>query len=195
MQISFPVPDAYMSGENGSDNANVNNDEDRYSKNTTTPTSQNATPTSQTHVSRLRLNSDNYDDSTEPRKIRPLSEMYNEMEEIELDEELYLMAIEEPANYKQAIKDSNWKQALRREINSIKENKTWELTTLPPRQKVIGLKWIFKLKKDANGKVTKHKARLVAKGYVQEYGIDFEEIFAPVTRLETVRLLLALSAK
>ncbi|KAL8088343.1 hypothetical protein AgCh_038208 [Apium graveolens] len=61
--------------------------------------------------------------------------------------------------------------------------------------KVINLKWIYKLKKDADGKVVKHKARLVAKGYVQERGVDFDEIFAPVTLLETVRLLLALAVK
>ncbi|XP_074361377.1 uncharacterized protein LOC141701646 [Apium graveolens] len=60
---------------------------------------------------------------------------------------------------------------------------------------VIGLKWVFKLKKDADENITKHKVRLVAKGYVQQHGIDYEEVFAPVTRLETVRLLLALAAK
>lgn len=60
--------------------------------------------------------------------------------------------------------------------------------------KPIGLKWVFKLKKNANGEVVKHKARLVAKGYVQKKGIDFEEVFAPVTRLDTVRLILALAA-
>ena len=69
------------------------------------------------------------------------------------------------------------------------------MTKLPDGHKVIDLKWIFKLKRDSSGKVTKHKARLVAKGYVQEHGIDCEEGFAPVTRMETVRLLLALAAK
>lgn len=56
-------------------------------------------------------------------------------------------------------------------------------------------KWVFKLKKNADGDVVTYKARLVAKGYVQQYDIDYEEVFAPVTRLETVRLLLALAAK
>lgn len=66
---------------------------------------------------------------------------------------------------------------------------------IPAGQKAIGLKWIFKLKRDADGRIVKHKARIVAKGYVQEHGIDFKEIYAPVTRLETVRLLLALAAR
>lgn len=66
---------------------------------------------------------------------------------------------------------------------------------LPPGHKTVGLKWVFKVKKDTDGKIIKHKARIVTKGYVQKHGIDFEEVFAPVTRLETVRLLLALEAK
>lgn len=69
------------------------------------------------------------------------------------------------------------------------------LTELPEGHKVIDLKWIYKLKRDAGGKVVKHKARLVARGFVQKHGIDYEESFAPVTRLETVGLLLALAAK
>nr|GEW80631.1 ribonuclease H-like domain, reverse transcriptase, RNA-dependent DNA polymerase [Tanacetum cinerariifolium] len=66
-------------------------------------------------------------------------------------------------------------------------NNTWILTSLTPGHKAIGLKWVFKTKKDADGKIIKHKARLVAKGYIQEHGIDFEEVFAPVARMETIR--------
>ncbi|GJX72852.1 ribonuclease H-like domain, reverse transcriptase, RNA-dependent DNA polymerase [Tanacetum coccineum] len=80
------------------------------------------------------------------------------------------------------------------ELDSINRNNTWELTTLPKGHKAIGLKWVFKTKKDANGNIVKHKARLVAKGYIQEHGIDFEEVFAPVARMETIRLLLAIAA-
>ncbi|GJS96809.1 zinc finger, CCHC-type containing protein [Tanacetum coccineum] len=80
------------------------------------------------------------------------------------------------------------------ELDSINKNNTWTLTTLPPNQKAIGLKWVFKTKRDAKGNIIKYKARLVAKGYVQEQGIDFDEVFAPVARIETVRLILALAA-
>ncbi|PWA73649.1 ribonuclease H-like domain, Reverse transcriptase, RNA-dependent DNA polymerase [Artemisia annua] len=80
------------------------------------------------------------------------------------------------------------------ELDSINKNNTWTLTTLPEKQKAIGLKWVYKTKRDAQGKIIKHKARLVAKGYVQEQGIDFDEVFAPVARIETVRLILALAA-
>ncbi|GJV36690.1 ribonuclease H-like domain, reverse transcriptase, RNA-dependent DNA polymerase [Tanacetum coccineum] len=71
-------------------------------------------------------------------------------------------------------------EAMKTELDSINRNNTWELTTLPTGHKAIGLKWIFKTKKDANGDIIKHKARLVAKGYIQQHGIDFKEVFAPV---------------
>lgn len=65
---------------------------------------------------------------------------------------------------------------------------------LPPGSKAIGLKWVFKLKRNSDGSISKHKARLVAKGYVHKYGVDFEEVFAPVARIETIRLLINLAA-
>lgn len=81
------------------------------------------------------------------------------------------------------------------EMHSIDENNTWSLVDLPPGQRPIGLKWVYKLKKDAAGNVVKHKACLVAKGYVQRAGVDFDEVFAPVARLDSVRLLMAIAAQ
>jgi hypothetical protein len=66
---------------------------------------------------------------------------------------------------------------------------------LPRDHKAIGLKWVFKVKRDPTGKIVKYRARLVAKGYAQVYGIDYDEVFAPIARLETVRLLLSLAAQ
>jgi len=68
------------------------------------------------------------------------------------------------------------------------------LTTLPSNQKGIGFKWVYKIKRTAEDEVSRYKARLVAKGYKQKYGIDHEEVFAPVARLDTVRLLITLAA-
>jgi len=81
------------------------------------------------------------------------------------------------------------------EMQAIENNKTWDVADLPAKQKAIGLKWVFKVKKDPTGNIVKHKARLVAKGYAQRQGVDFDEVFAPVARIETVRVLLALAAQ
>ena len=74
------------------------------------------------------------------------------------------------------------------------KNKTWDLINLPAGAKAIGLKWIFKVKRNSDGSINKYKARLVAKGYIQRHGIDFDEVFAPVARIETVRFILSLAA-
>jgi hypothetical protein len=83
---------------------------------------------------------------------------------------------------------------MREEIKAIEDNNTWFLTELPAGAREIGLKWVFKVKKDEQGNVLRHKARLVVKGYAQRQGLDYEEVFAPVARLEAIRLLLALDA-
>jgi hypothetical protein len=80
------------------------------------------------------------------------------------------------------------------EMMAIKANGTWELVNASASQSLIGLKWVFKTKKDASGIIIKHKVHLVAKGYVQQPGIDFDEVFPPVVRLETVRMLLVYAA-
>ena len=81
------------------------------------------------------------------------------------------------------------------EIKAIEKNDTWELAALPKGHKPIGVKWVYKIKKNVKGEVEKHKARLVAKGYSQKDGIDYDEVFAPVARLETVRLIISLRAQ
>lgn len=130
------------------------------------------------------------------RRYRGLTDIYNETQEVELgDDELLLTGVDEPTSYSNAKLDHAWRKAMKNEIDAVERNNTWKLTELPPGQKAIGLKWVFKLKKDTNGNVIKHKARIVAKGYVQKQGRDFDEIFAPVARIETVRILLALAAK
>ena len=81
------------------------------------------------------------------------------------------------------------------EIKAIKKNDTWKLASLPKGHKAIGVKWVYKVKKNAKGVVERYKARLVAKGYIQRAGIDYEEVFAPLARLETVRLIISLATQ
>lgn len=78
-------------------------------------------------------------------------------------------------------------------MRSIEENQTWSLTDLPKGRRAIGLKWVYKVKKDSQGAVVKHKAQLVVKCYVQKQGVHYEEVFAPVARMETVHVLILLA--
>ena len=104
-----------------------------------------------------------------------------------------LIAESEPITFEEAARDGHWWQAMDEEIDSIKRNNTWELVELPLNKKPIALKWIYKVKVNANGEIVRHKARLVAKGFLQKAGIDYGEVYALVARIETVRLMVALA--
>jgi hypothetical protein len=96
--------------------------------------------------------------------------------------------------YDEAVKDIKWRKAMDAEIQAIEKNNTWELVALPKGMKKIGVKWVFKTKLNEKGEVDKHKARLVVKGYAQRQGIDYSEVFSPVARWDTIRMLLSLAA-
>jgi hypothetical protein len=82
---------------------------------------------------------------------------------------------------------------MQEELNNSKRNEVWSLVPRP-KQNVVGTKWVFRNKQDEHGVVTRNKARLVAKGYAQVAGLDFEETFSPVARLESIQILLAYAA-
>ncbi|XP_035843200.1 uncharacterized protein LOC118490096 [Helianthus annuus] len=145
-----------------------------------------------THNTTDSVASSTYDD-TPFQGFRSLDDVYDSTVQIEDSGELFLID-DEPASYKEAVAISEWKTAMKSEIESIERNKTWSLVQLPAGHKAIGLKWVFKLKKDMDGNITKHKTRLVVKGYAQRKGVDFGDVFAPVARMETIRLLLAMAA-
>jgi hypothetical protein len=98
---------------------------------------------------------------------------------------------EEPTSFQEAQGHECWHKAMLYEMMTIEANGTWELAEAPAGHRPIGLKRVFKMKKNAVGIITKHKVRLITKGYVQQQGVDFDEVFASVMRLESVRLLLA----
>jgi hypothetical protein len=83
---------------------------------------------------------------------------------------------------------------MEQEFKAVEQNRTWELVPLPADHRPITLKWVYKLKKDELGAVIKHKARLVVRGFVQQEGVDYDDAFGPVARMESVRVLLALAA-
>ena len=85
-------------------------------------------------------------------------------------------------------------EAMQDEMSSLKKNNTYELVELPKGRKVFKNKWVFKLKRDDSGKLIKHKARLVVKGFAHMKGIDFDEIFSPVVKMTSIRVVLRLAA-
>jgi hypothetical protein len=100
-----------------------------------------------------------------------------------------------PADFEEAKMDQNWIVAMKEELFMIERNKTWELVDQPQNRKVIGVKWVYRTKLNADGSINKHKARLVVKGYAQIFSVDYSDTFAPVARLDTIRLLLAVAAQ
>ncbi|KFK29521.1 hypothetical protein AALP_AA7G145400 [Arabis alpina] len=102
----------------------------------------------------------------------------------------------EPKRYYDAVKEDVWRCAMTHEVVALEENYTWDIVSLPPGKVVIGSKWVYKIKYNADGKIERHKARLVVLGNKQIEGEDFDETFAPVVKMSTVRGLLSLvSAK
>ncbi|KAK1619838.1 hypothetical protein QYE76_025355 [Lolium multiflorum] len=102
------------------------------------------------------------------------------------------ISVVEPKKVFEALEDSDWVDAMHEELNNFKRNKVWTLVEKPKEcRNVIGTKWIFKNKQDEFGNIVRNKARLVAQGFSQVEGIDFGETYAPVARLESIRILLA----
>jgi hypothetical protein len=104
---------------------------------------------------------------------------------------------EEPKSVREAVDSIEgrlWKDAMVEEMESLHKNETWDLVELPSGRNLIGSKWVFKKNMNATGQVEKFKARLVAKGYSQVEGVDFGEIFSPVAKLTSIRVLMSLAA-
>ena len=92
------------------------------------------------------------------------------------------------AEAKSAPDAPEWEKAMENEMKSLHSNDVWELVELPPDRRIVGSKWIFKRKIDADGAVERYKARVVAQGCTQRFGLDYEETFSPVVRFESIRL-------
>ncbi|GKF38430.1 retrovirus-related pol polyprotein from transposon TNT 1-94, partial [Tanacetum coccineum] len=119
-----------------------------------------------------------FDETPPPSKTLPLVDD-------DLDKE------EEPKNANEALTVKSWIIAMQEELNQFIANDVWELVPQPRNMTIIGTKWVFRNKLDENGVVSQNKARLVAQGYNQQEGIDYDEAYAPVARLESIRILLA----
>ena len=105
-----------------------------------------------------------------------------------------LASIQEPQTFHEASSNPLWKQAMKEELDALHKTGTWDLVDLLSGKSVIGCKWVYKIKTRSDGTIDCYKARLVAKGFTHEYGIDYEETFAPVARLSSVKTLIVVSA-
>ncbi|GJZ81782.1 retrotransposon protein, putative, ty1-copia subclass, partial [Tanacetum coccineum] len=117
--------------------------------------------------------------------------LYIDAEEHELGD------LGEPANYKSELLDpeyDKWLDAMNVEMQSMKDNKVWDLVDLPSNDKSVGSKWLFKKKTEMDGAVHTFKARLVAKGFTQTYRVDYEKTFSPVLDIRAIRILIAIVA-
>jgi len=113
--------------------------------------------------------------------MRSLQKLYEVTENLNDNLILYYHFADcEPIGFEEAVKDEKLRNAMDKEIKAIEKNKTWELTTIPKEQKSIGVKWVFKAKKNAKGEIERYKVRLVVKGYSQRPDIDYGEVFAHV---------------
>ena len=109
--------------------------------------------------------------------------------------QLAMLGEAEPVSFRQALKQKHWKKEMIEELDSIKKNETWRSVQLPIDKNCIDVKWVFKTKLKPNDQVAKYKARLVARGFLQKYGQDYYEVYAPVARMETIRLIVAIAVK
>ena len=99
-----------------------------------------------------------------------------------------------PSNVQDVLADPKWRKAMNEEMEALQKNATWELVPLPKGMKPIGYRWVFTVKLKPNGSIDRYKARLVAKGYAQRYGIDYQDTFAPVAKINTIRILISIAA-
>jgi Reverse transcriptase (RNA-dependent DNA polymerase) len=164
----------------------VNNTDNSSSDDSSSPTTSthttNSTPqpqpsTSHTMTTRTKTN------SLRPKKF-PDHQVYTAGQD---------SILEEPTCFTQAVKFPVWRQAMTEELSALAQNSTWELVPPPPDVHLIGAKWLFKIKYNADGTVQRHKARLVAKGYSQQEGIDYFETFSPVIKPATIRIVLTIA--
>ncbi|GJX83442.1 gypsy type transposase [Tanacetum coccineum] len=140
---------------------------------------------------------DERQDQTEEEEVEPRRSKRARNEKSFGPDFVSFMVENEPTSYREAVTSSEgqqWREAIKSEIESILQNHTWELVDLPPGCKPLGYKWIFKKKMKADGTVDKYKARLVIQGFRQREGLDYFDTYSPVTRITSIRTIIAIAA-
>ncbi|KAJ7954402.1 Retrovirus-related Pol polyprotein from transposon TNT 1-94 [Quillaja saponaria] len=105
-----------------------------------------------------------------------------------------LSSVSIPQDWKEALADPKWEDAMVEEMKALSKNDIWELASLPHGKRAVGCKWVFTIKRKADGTIERYKARLVARGFTQTYGVDYQETFAPVAKMNSIRVLISCAA-
>ena len=145
-------------------------------------------------IKRIKQLKEVYKDRRQPQRLTYHGGNKSDFEQCNFAFLTSVLQHDEPTTYKDACGKKEWMDAMDKEMNALHKNDTWDLCQLPPNEQAIGCKWIYKLKFNKEGHIDRHKARLVTKGFAQEYGIDYEETYAPVAKMSSIRLLLSLAA-
>nr|GEW94139.1 putative Gag-Pol polyprotein [Tanacetum cinerariifolium] len=160
----------------------------------------------QDHPNNVDENKPNLEINVEPQETQqPLHKSQRNRQPINFDDYYtYLNEVDfdlgkcnDPESFEDAItcdQPAHWREAMEDEMNSMSKNNFWELVELPKGAKLVGCKWVFKTKLDPNGNIERYKARLVAKGYTQKEGVDYKETLSPVSRKDSLRIVMALVA-
>jgi hypothetical protein len=114
-----------------------------------------------------------------------------------VENECDLSISEVPISFRKAMESDDsekWLIAMKDEMKSMDDNQVWDLVVLPEGSKTVGSKWVYKTKRDSKGNIERYKARLVAKGFTQKDGIDYKETFSPVSKKDSLRIVLAMVA-
>ncbi|GJY38726.1 putative ribonuclease H-like domain-containing protein [Tanacetum coccineum] len=201
---TITAPENIIQAETNTENAQF--DEDEFINIFSTPVQEQG-ETSSRHVDSSNMHTfyQHHPSAQRWTKDHPLeqvignpSQSVRTRRQLETDGEMCMFALTvsrtEPKNIKEAMADSAWIESMQEELHQFDRLDVWELVDRPLCKNVINLKWLWKNKRDEENTVIRNKSRLVAKGYAQKEGIDFEESFAPVARLEAVRLFIAYAA-
>jgi hypothetical protein len=106
----------------------------------------------------------------------------------------YMVQYFDPHTYNESVGNPLWETTMQEEHDSLLENQTWDLVPLTPGRKLIRCKWVYRTKRATNGQERRYKAKLVAKGFQQIHGIDYDETFSPIAKMDSIHLALAIAA-
>ena len=188
--------DEYFPADNNTNNNNNNHDTNVIHDDKPQPINNNDKQEKHEHKNNNNNKHNNNASTRKSSRVTSVPDRYVDNNYNNYVNYAFMSFGDEPQTYKEAMKSNDadkWIDAMKDELTSHNKNNTWTVVNKNNDMNIIGCKWVYKMKKNSDGKLEKYKARLVAKGYDQQYGIDYRETFAPVLKYKTLRVMLALS--